>query len=192
MNVEGAITWWAWVQQNILAGEYTELILIMEWGTCNITCNSLFIQQICIEHLLNTGHWKYRVLFFFLIQTCSAKEDPHAVDICYFCFSVLDSIFQWITHSWRSHEVLLHLLLPHTHTHTHTHTGHMTVAWPVRAPSLLASVIVLEIDCVVLCSVAQSYMTLCNPMDCNPQAHQASLSVEFSKQEYWSGFPFHI
>ena len=31
-------------------------------------------------------------------------------------------------------------------------------------------------------------MTLCPPMDC--VAHQAPLSMEFSRQEYWSGLPF--
>ena len=31
------------------------------------------------------------------------------------------------------------------------------------------------------------YPTLCNPMDYSPQA---PLSMEFSRQEYWSGFPF--
>ena len=35
--------------------------------------------------------------------------------------------------------------------------------------------------------VIQSCLTLCNPMDCSPQA---ALSMEFSKQEYWSGLPF--
>ena len=34
---------------------------------------------------------------------------------------------------------------------------------------------------------AQSYLTLCNPMDCSPPA---SLSMEFSRQEYWSALPF--
>ena len=34
------------------------------------------------------------------------------------------------------------------------------------------------------CSVAQSCLTLCNPM---PVAHQAPLSMGFSRQEYWSG-----
>ena len=33
--------------------------------------------------------------------------------------------------------------------------------------------------------VAQSCLTLCDPMD-----HQAPLSMEFSRQEYWSGLPF--
>ena len=33
--------------------------------------------------------------------------------------------------------------------------------------------------------VAQLYLTLCNPMDYI--AHQAPLSMEFSRQEYWSG-----
>ena len=34
---------------------------------------------------------------------------------------------------------------------------------------------------------AQSCLTLCNSMDCNPQA---PLSMEFSRQEYWNGFLF--
>ena len=77
-----------------------------------------------------------------------------------------------------------------------------------------------------VCSAAQSYLTLCDPMDCSPSgssvygilqarmllvvwwwsfshlvvsdslqphglvAHQAPLSLEFSRQEYWSGLPF--
>ena len=35
--------------------------------------------------------------------------------------------------------------------------------------------------------VTQSCPTLSNPMDCT--AHQAPLSMEFSRQEYWSGVP---
>ena len=34
--------------------------------------------------------------------------------------------------------------------------------------------------------VAQSCATLCDPMDCSCQA---SLSMGFSRQEYWSGLP---
>ena len=30
-----------------------------------------------------------------------------------------------------------------------------------------------------------SHWTVCSPMDCSP--HQAPLSMEFSRQEYWSG-----
>ena len=33
--------------------------------------------------------------------------------------------------------------------------------------------------------VAQLCLTLCDPMD-----YQAPLSMEFSRQEYWSGLPF--
>ena len=36
--------------------------------------------------------------------------------------------------------------------------------------------------------VAQSCLTLCNPVNCI--AHQAPLSMGFSRQEYWSGLPF--
>ena len=36
--------------------------------------------------------------------------------------------------------------------------------------------------------VAQSCLTLCDPVDCN--ALQASLSMGFSRQEYYSGSPF--
>ena len=35
--------------------------------------------------------------------------------------------------------------------------------------------------------VAQSCLILCDPMDCIPQP---TPSMEFSKQEYWSGLPF--
>ena len=35
--------------------------------------------------------------------------------------------------------------------------------------------------------VAQSCLTLCNPMDA---AHQAPLSMKFFRQGYWSGLPF--
>ena len=35
--------------------------------------------------------------------------------------------------------------------------------------------------------VAQSCLTLCDP---RTVAHQAPPSVEFSRQEYWSGLPF--
>ena len=36
----------------------------------------------------------------------------------------------------------------------------------------------------MLAKSLQSCLTLCDPMDCSPQA---PLSMEFSKQEYWSG-----
>ena len=35
--------------------------------------------------------------------------------------------------------------------------------------------------------VTQSCPTLCDPMDCS---HPLTLSMEFSRQEYWSGLPF--
>ena len=40
--------------------------------------------------------------------------------------------------------------------------------------------------CVCVCSVAQSYLTLCTPWTA---ARQAPLSMEVSRQEYWSGLP---
>ena len=53
-----------------------------------------------------------------------------------------------------------------------------------------------------MCVRAQSYLTLCNFMDCSPPgssihgivqariAHQASLSMGLFRQEYWSMLPF--
>ena len=41
--------------------------------------------------------------------------------------------------------------------------------------------------CVCVCVCAQSHLTLCDPMDV---AHQAPLSMEFSRQEYWSVLTF--
>ena len=37
------------------------------------------------------------------------------------------------------------------------------------------------------CMCAQAWPTPCDPMDCSPQD---PLSMEFSRQEYWSGLPF--
>ena len=41
--------------------------------------------------------------------------------------------------------------------------------------------------CVCMCSVAQSCPALCDPMD---YRLPGSLSMEFSRQEYWSQLPF--
>ena len=41
--------------------------------------------------------------------------------------------------------------------------------------------------CVCVCVCGQLRLTLCDPMDCSPQA---PLSMEFSRQEYWSRLPF--
>ena len=37
------------------------------------------------------------------------------------------------------------------------------------------------------CLCVQLYLTLCDPRDYSPPA---PLSIEFSRQEYWSGLPF--
>ena len=41
--------------------------------------------------------------------------------------------------------------------------------------------------CIYICLVTQSYPALCDPMDCSSQA---PLSVEVTRQEYWSGLLF--
>ena len=41
--------------------------------------------------------------------------------------------------------------------------------------------------CVCLCSVTQSCLTLCDPVDCSPHA---PLSMGSPRQEYWSGLPW--
>ena len=42
----------------------------------------------------------------------------------------------------------------------------------------------------VCAPLLQSCLTLCDPMDCSPVAHQAPLSLGFSRQDHWSGLPF--
>ena len=37
------------------------------------------------------------------------------------------------------------------------------------------------------CSITQSCLNLCDPMDCSPPG--SSVPAEFSRQEYWSGLP---
>ena len=44
-----------------------------------------------------------------------------------------------------------------------------------------------DINECVLVLVTQSFMTLCDPMDCNPPGFS---SVEFFSHKYWSGWPF--
>ena len=58
--------------------------------------------------------------------------------------------------------------------------------------SISIEIVLIQVDsgrlievCVL---VAQSCLTLCDPMDYI--VHQASLSMGFSRQEYWSGLPF--
>ena len=48
-------------------------------------------------------------------------------------------------------------------------------------------IISINRTCKHACLVTQSCPTLCKTMDCSPQA---SLSMEFSRQEYWSVWPF--
>ena len=48
-------------------------------------------------------------------------------------------------------------------------------------------IIIVVPNAVVYCLVTRSSLTLCGPMDCTCQA---SLSMGFSWQEYWSGLPF--
>ena len=57
---------------------------------------------------------------------------------------------------------------------------HKTKSTPLLQPTP-ASV------CVCVCASLQSCLTLCNPMDCN---HWASVSLGFSREEYWSSLPF--
>ena len=47
-------------------------------------------------------------------------------------------------------------------------------------------IIIVVPNAVVYCLVTRSSLTLCGPMDCTCQA---SLSMEFSRQEYWIGLP---
>ena len=46
---------------------------------------------------------------------------------------------------------------------------------------------VLSVYLCVHAKLLQLCPPLCNPMDCSPPG---SLSIEFSRQEYWSGLPF--
>ena len=69
--------------------------------------------------------------------------------------------------------------------------GHMVVLFLVFwETTLLFSVVVVPIYILtnrVLVLVTQSYLTLCDPVDCSPPG---SLSMGFSRQEYWSKLPF--
>ena len=63
-----------------------------------------------------------------------------------------------------------------------------TVASDRTAFSLRLNNIHMHMCMCQVCVRAQLCLTLCDPTDC--VAHQAPLSMEFSRQEYWSGLPF--
>ena len=67
----------------------------------------------------------------------------------------------------------------HTHTHTHMYTRTYT-----HTPFLEVGTEGLRRD---ICMLSRCHVQLCNPMDCI--VCQAPLSMEFSRQEYWSGLP---
>ena len=76
---------------------------------------------------------------------------------------------------------------------TSHHLSHSTGALSLNFPSfwlLLHSLILASCPHECACSVTESCSTLCDSMDCI--AHQAALSMEFSRQEYWSGFHFFL
>ena len=52
----------------------------------------------------------------------------------------------------------------------------------------MASILGLKLLSERECEVAQSCLTLCDPM--GSSLHQAPPSMGFSRQEYWSGLPF--
>ena len=75
-------------------------------------------------------------------------------------------------------------------TELNPHTSH-----PIEAPVFYASLIYVSYDichmykymCVRECSVAQLYSLFATPWTIT---HQALLSMEFPRQEHWSGLPF--
>ena len=61
--------------------------------------------------------------------------------------------------------------------------------WKRSTTKLCTVTLLISLLCrVQISSVSQSCLTLCEPMDCSPPG--SSLSMEFSRQEYWSGLPF--
>ena len=59
--------------------------------------------------------------------------------------------------------------------------------WEYGVNVLFSRVYMYNKHCWWCCLVAKSCPTLCDPMDYSPPA---PLSVEFSRQDYWSGLPF--
>ena len=76
------------------------------------------------------------------------------------------------------------ILYTHTHTHTYKHTHSISSIFNtyIYFYTIYNSIIY------VLCTISfQSCPTLCDPMDSIPC--QAPVSLEFSRQEHWSGLP---
>ena len=73
---------------------------------------------------------------------------------------------------------------------TTTTTLRPRVGMRPAAPSSLSSVVTTSVVCVRACMLSSSDCpNLCDPKDCSPHPTPAK-SMEFSRQEYWSGLPF--
>ena len=64
--------------------------------------------------------------------------------------------------------------------------NHWTETFIISRPHTLWADLPEYRDCVYMCLVAQSCLTLCSSMDCSLPG---SSSMGFSRQEYWSGLP---
>ena len=101
--------------------------------------------------------------------------------------SLVDILLQIpVDNSFPRHENLKHNTWIHSESWgiaiLHDFHGFMALSVLARIPNLLHGV-----KGPFVCVVAQ-WANLCDPMDYI--AHQCPLSIEFSRQEYWSGLPF--
>ena len=53
----------------------------------------------------------------------------------------------------------------------------------------LINLIFIFFTIIMMCLVTQSCLNLCDPLDCSPPG---TLSIEFPRQEYWSGLPLYL
>ena len=101
---------------------------------------------------------------------------------------ILNAFPDWLHSFWwfQNADDSPSLSLKHTHTHTHT-----SLASPVIFSKLQNYIFnrLLEISTYISCVHVhtQASLTLCSPI---VYSLPASLSVEFPRQEYWSGLPF--
>ena len=137
---------------------------LLLFSVLQCTLSSVHYWNTCVSQSLSSAHWF----------------------IDFKCFLWLTSFILMVSKcKWLPISLSLSLSL------THTHTTQISLASPVVFPKLQNYIFnrLLEISTYISCVRVhiRSCLTLCSPII---YSLPASLSVEFPRQEYWSGLPF--
>ena len=119
-------------------------------------------------------------------ESCVTVNNINLIFVSHLCILLLITVFVIIT-TLSVYLLYVRTCAKHLASHLILTTTKGTIAMPILQMKKLDSQISYATVCVYMCSVAQTRLTLSDPMGGNCQA---PLSMEFFRQDYWSGLPF--